>query len=335
MKVKSLLLLVCVALVAVLVSCKPVTYYLAMVYKAYGTVTEAGSGALLESVEVSIRSYQYSELTNGLGDYEIELAEGTWKLDFVKEGYLTETREVTVGPGNPREKVDVVLTPVGFTLSGAWPSPTGATIPDGVFGYIKLTASGGSPTDAALYWSQSTAFSGGSASYSVTGIAAGSYTAWAFIDANANAPNSDASFPDPGDWVLQAPKQVTIAGELTLNFDPGEWAPVALAASPYGTWSAPSVSFTLNENGTFQNSYIGQDGVSYWTAGTFSPVNLTPDTDITFSVASNSLGGPGNAYVPGVGTFFVMKYSNLTATTIDLYNKMGPDYYGPFTLTRQ
>jgi hypothetical protein len=39
------------------------------------------------SVEVFVGDYQYSELTNYNGDYEMEMAAGTWTLHFVKEGY--------------------------------------------------------------------------------------------------------------------------------------------------------------------------------------------------------------------------------------------------------
>jgi hypothetical protein len=102
--------IVCLAMT--LAGCKPMAYYLEKVDKAYGKVTEAGTGVPLESVEVVLGSYQYTELTNGLGDYELELAEGTWTLHFVKDGYVTVDRVVTVNASNPRVKVDAQLTPV-------------------------------------------------------------------------------------------------------------------------------------------------------------------------------------------------------------------------------
>ncbi len=101
-----------VAMAMVLVTCKPITSYLEKVDKAYGKVTEAGSGVALESVEVIVGNYQYSELTNSLGDYEIELSDGKWTLTFVKSGYVTATQAVTVSPSNPRVKVDVALAKV-------------------------------------------------------------------------------------------------------------------------------------------------------------------------------------------------------------------------------
>ena len=118
------------AVTIILVSCKPIAYYLQQVYKAYGTVTEAGTGGPLESVEVFLGSYQYSVLTNGLGDYGIELAEGTWTLHFVKNGYTTLDKVVTVNAANPRVKVDAQLTPLAPPAStpefvGTWQASMG------------------------------------------------------------------------------------------------------------------------------------------------------------------------------------------------------------------
>ena len=118
-KAKLLLSLALVASVMTLVTCKPIDYYLQRVYKAYGKVTDANTGEPLESVEVFLKGYQYSELTNALGDYEIELAEGTWTLEFVKDGYNTADSDppVQVGPTNPRALVDAKLTPKQASLS--------------------------------------------------------------------------------------------------------------------------------------------------------------------------------------------------------------------------
>jgi hypothetical protein len=106
-KAKFLTSLPLVAVIMILATCQPITYYLERVYKAYGKVVEGGTSIPLESVEVFVDTYQYSDLTNGLGDYEIELAEGTWVLSFVKDGYITEKRTVTVNAKTPRVKVDV------------------------------------------------------------------------------------------------------------------------------------------------------------------------------------------------------------------------------------
>lgn len=105
-------------------TCKPIPYYLARVCKAYGKVTDSATGSPLESVEVSIGAYEYSELTNGLGDYELELADGTWTLQFEKEGYDPWSVDVTVNSVDaPRCRQDAVLVPVVIDLpdiSGVW-----------------------------------------------------------------------------------------------------------------------------------------------------------------------------------------------------------------------
>ena len=133
------------AMAVILVGCKPMNYYLERVYKAYGSATESGTGAPLESVEVFLHPYQYSVLSNGLGDYGIELAEGTWQLDFVKSGYVTVSKAVTVGAANPRVKVDAVLSRVtgpeeGWSYVGTWVIPEHNGNGGGPPGKIVLTA---------------------------------------------------------------------------------------------------------------------------------------------------------------------------------------------------
>ncbi len=119
-EVKFLMSLALVALTTLLMACQPISYYLQKVDKAYGNVTD-GTGQPLESVEVFVHGYQYSELTNGLGDYEIELADGSWTLDFVKEGYTTvSVPGVTVSPKNPRVRVDVTLKSKESGIVGSW-----------------------------------------------------------------------------------------------------------------------------------------------------------------------------------------------------------------------
>jgi len=84
-------------------------YYLEQVCKVYGTVTVAGTDPAtpLGSVEVFVGDYQYSELTNYYGDYEMEMAEGTWTINFRKEGYEPVTAEVTLGPENENQRVQL------------------------------------------------------------------------------------------------------------------------------------------------------------------------------------------------------------------------------------
>ena len=121
-KIKFVLVPVLIVLTIALVTCKPIEYYLERVYKVYGRVTEAETGRSLESVEVFIRDFQYSELTNGHGDYELELAAGTWTLDFISPMILHESASVvvTVGPDTPRVKADLVVPRRYYDCLAIW-----------------------------------------------------------------------------------------------------------------------------------------------------------------------------------------------------------------------
>jgi hypothetical protein len=124
MKVRRVifLLIVAVACLVLLTSCYYIDYYLSQVYKVYGKVTVAGTNSPtpLCSVEVFMGDYQYSELTNYNGDYEMELPEGTWTINFYKDDYEPASAEVTVGPDNPRVEVNVVLEPIAQDIVGVW-----------------------------------------------------------------------------------------------------------------------------------------------------------------------------------------------------------------------
>ncbi len=133
-----------VALSMVLTTCKPIDYYLQMIYKAYGKVTDT-NGNPLESVEVFIKGYQYSELTNGEGDYEIELAEGTWTLEFVKEGYMTKSSlpfQVGRSPLVRRWEENASLEPIPLSIWGTWVNPIYKTGPNGPPGKVEFNANG-------------------------------------------------------------------------------------------------------------------------------------------------------------------------------------------------
>lgn len=109
-----------------------------------------------------------------------------------------------------------------YTLSGTVSSPTGATVKDGTYVYLKLVAASGSVNDSALYWTRA-AFSSGVAKYSVSGISAGSYTGFAFIDMDGNAADNASAAPDTGDWVTQGGSALTISGDETSNLDANVW----------------------------------------------------------------------------------------------------------------
>jgi hypothetical protein len=107
-------------------ACRPIQVYLEQVYKVYGTVTVHGSDPPIpiSSVEVFVDEYQYSELTNINGDYEIEIAEGSWTMSFHHDGYLPYSAVVAVGPSEPRVRLDAELVvseqPAPTTATGLW-----------------------------------------------------------------------------------------------------------------------------------------------------------------------------------------------------------------------
>jgi hypothetical protein len=111
MKRKTVWVLMSVLVVAAFLpfGCKPIPYYLQQVCKVYGTATDSRTGDPLESVEVSVSPYQYSELTNSLGDYELEMAVGTWTVTFTKDGYETYSVEVPLLAKGDRVEVNAAL----------------------------------------------------------------------------------------------------------------------------------------------------------------------------------------------------------------------------------
>ena len=110
--------------------------------------------------------------------------------------------------------------------------------------------------------------------------------------------------------------------------------------SIFETWSSPgftivdvgfamtSVVITLNSSGTFSLAY--QASGPNTQSGTFSPATLPPLTDITFNVLASS-----GLRVPPPGSAWLLRYSNLTVTTVDVYFDMNSDgFEGPFVLQK-
>lgn len=126
-KTRSIFLLITMVFIVLsLVTCTRLLYYLEQVCKVYGQVTVAGSDgeSPIGSVEVFVGDYEYSELTNYFGDYEMEMAEGTWTINFYKEGYEPFSTEVTISAEEPRVRVDAELVwiapPAPIDLNGYW-----------------------------------------------------------------------------------------------------------------------------------------------------------------------------------------------------------------------
>jgi hypothetical protein len=143
------------ALLLGVASCKPIVYYLEQVYKVYGKVTVAGSNGEtpIGSVEVFVGDYQYSEFTNYFGDYELELAQGTWTIKFVKEGYEPLSAEVTVGPDTPRVRLDMEMVPIPGAADGTISVLlTGAEEQEGKIFMIAVLPAGERDPALALGW---------------------------------------------------------------------------------------------------------------------------------------------------------------------------------------
>jgi hypothetical protein len=103
-----------------------------------------------------------------------------------------------------------------FTLSGTF---TNSAVEDGTAGYLKLVGSGESCQDPGPgEHATMTTFAEGKASYSIEGVAAGSYTACAFIDVNVQEGQISA---DSGDYgAMQA---ISVEDDTTLDLDEGAW----------------------------------------------------------------------------------------------------------------
>jgi len=92
----------------------------------------------------------------------------------------------------------------------------------GVRGYLKLVAPGAPSTSAPKYWTSSTVFSNGTATYTFSGVATGSYDGYAFIDMNGSSAGGASAFPDAGDWTA-GPGEITITGNQVQNVQEDDW----------------------------------------------------------------------------------------------------------------
>ena len=95
------------------------------------------------------------------------------------------------------------------------------TAPDGVRVYVKLVARGGGSAATALYSTVSGLFSGGKATFSLTGVKNGSYTRHAFIDMNENASGDWGA--DYGDYVTDGGSDIEVNGDTVLDIPDVEW----------------------------------------------------------------------------------------------------------------
>jgi hypothetical protein len=108
-------------------------------------------------------------------------------------------------------------------------------VADGTFGYGKLVAGpNGAQTDTILYSAKSTAFSGGSASFSIPDIEAGDYTCFAFIDVDGNA-SASAPEPDSEDWVTNGGEDISVSNDFAKDVPEDAWVLEPPSAPPIPT----------------------------------------------------------------------------------------------------
>ncbi len=122
---RMVLVIAMVAMAMTAVTCRQIPSYLMRACKVYGKVTDADTLLPVEGAEVFVGTTfgtsEYSELTNGLGQYEVELAEGTWTLSFTREGYGPWSVDVTVDEKNAqRVEQNALLDPFIPDIVGVW-----------------------------------------------------------------------------------------------------------------------------------------------------------------------------------------------------------------------
>ena len=89
--------------------------------RMHGKVTDARNGDALKDALVTLTHQgtldEYTGTTDDRGAYSIEVPEGTYDVEVSLQGYVTRTDEVTIGPGQERER-DYQLHPEERRLSG-------------------------------------------------------------------------------------------------------------------------------------------------------------------------------------------------------------------------
>ncbi len=110
----------------------------------------------------------------------------------------------------------------------------------------------------------------------------------------------------------------------------------------YGAWTAPSMTLnagsnivtnvviTLNNNGTYSLTFTGGGGPNT-ESGTFTPVKVDENTDVTFTVTAKS-----GAWASALGSNWYAKYTGLKSSTMNFYMNrgFGFGYEGPYVMTK-
>lgn len=148
-----------------------------------------------------------------------------------------------------------------------------AGIADGTVAHVRIVGPG-ADYDADAAWSTEGVFAGGTAAYSIDGVAGGSWRCWIFIDEDANAVAGNP-LPDTGDWVLPAPVDLAVDVDQGVDVADADWVRFGLytISGTLDTGSAPgerdvfiklvSPGWTIHESPLFLGKVTGSGLIPY------------------------------------------------------------------------
>lgn len=227
------------------------------------------------------------------------------------------------------------LVCLGCGDSGTGPSETYTVsgtlnkldIADGVLGYAVLGTMGPDSSLNLIYTCESLPFDGGSASYTMSGVAAGTYYFMAVIDVNGNFTWDG---PDLGDWVAGMDwDEVTIDQDTVINVTENDWE-LWSGGGPVEYWEGTTgqgnpISFNVMGDYGYDLSFL----VSY--PGGFLPngneewtFDIDPDGTWSKNVYPDSLGGQTSWEVEGA---FTPEWDLCTGTIICWDDNLGGGFY--------
>jgi len=188
-----------------------------------------------------------------------------------------------------------------YTVSGTL---TKLDIADGIVGYAGLGTMMGPDSSFNVIYTCESSFTAGVASYSMSGVAAGTYYFGAMIDVNGNF-NWDDGEPDQGDWVIGDFVEVTINQNTVINVSDDEWELWNGGGGDYDVWG------NLYKNGV-------ADGILGYVA--------LADSNFTLQYISSTSFGGGSAYYT---IWQVEEDSYQFAAFIDMNGNYDPSEPGP------
>jgi hypothetical protein len=118
----------------------------------HGVVMDANTNQPIEGVTVTVQNHDHhgsSVTSHAVGDFHRPIKAGNWTFKFTKEGYCSETLDVTIADG-ARVDLTVYLSPSGSCPSDCYAEILPSTAGDYIMGYhsgntlVMPTNSGGS-----------------------------------------------------------------------------------------------------------------------------------------------------------------------------------------------